>query len=413
MDQHDGPRAPARCPVQPSLHLEPVNGCPREVLGRGQLSRLQRDALPESGETGRGLGSFCGIEEHEVHGVPGVVVQPDPALSAGRGERDRITRGHVRAFFGPGYRVEQRRPDLRPHYLHHDNGTAVGGYSVLRCAPDRPAASARSLRPTPSLRCVSVSAEEDPPPIREPRSIDLDPGTEVEDLAVVAAFDVHEPDLQSRRVDVVAVVENMVTRRVELGRVDVAPPRTGQYFALAASEVVAVDPGLLYLLPGLYVHVRPVDEPPPVHLPAPDVVAGRFFGERLITPGSSSPTLKSRVRSSPSLSCPTTTARLSGVQDATSVSSAVSVRRMGSAEPSVGAANTSAAGPSRDQLHATQRPSGETCGPCSTGTESRASSRLSGFTTEAYYLFLDRPGTVGSAPADRIGPGEETLKPEA
>src|SRR5215216_3130765 len=86
---------------------------------------------------------------------------------------------------------------------------------------------------------------------------------------------------------------------------------------------------------------------------------------------------------------------------------------MGSAEPSVGAANTSAAGPSRDQLHATQRPSRETCGPCSTGTESRASSRLSGFTNEAYDLFLDRPGTVGSAPADRIGPGDETLKPES
>jgi hypothetical protein len=49
------------------------------------------------------------------------------------------------------------------------------------------------------------------------------------------------------------------------------------------------------------------------------------------------------------------------------------VRRMGGAEPSVGVANTSAAGPSRDQLHATHLPSGETCGPCRAGAESSAS----------------------------------------
>jgi hypothetical protein len=47
----------------------------------------------------------------------------------------------------------------------------------------------------------------------------------------------------------------------------------------------------------------------------------------------------------------------------------------------VGAANTSAAGPRRDQLHATHFPSGETHGPKSAGTESRASSLRSRDTT--------------------------------
>ena len=61
------------------------------------------------------------------------------------------------------------------------------------------------------------------------------------------------------------------------------------------------------------------------------------------------------------------------------MSSGVSVSRTGATVPSVAAANTSAAGPSRDQLHATHRPSGETAGPESSGTESRASRYSAGF----------------------------------
>src|ERR671929_1876716 len=92
-----------------------------------------------------------------------------------------------------------------------------------------------------------------------------------------------------------------------------------------------------------------------------------------IAPGSASLTRKRRTRSSPSLSWPTTTALLSGVHETTSASSSVRVSRSGADEPSVGAANTSAAGPSRDQLHATHLPFGETFGPCIAGTKSSVS----------------------------------------
>src|SRR5829696_1176791 len=123
-----------------------------------------------------------------------------------------------------------------------------------------------------------------------------------------------------------------------------------------------------------------------------------------MTPGSSGPTRKSRTLSSPSLSCPTTTARLSGVHETTSVSSAVSVSRSGGEEPSVGAAKTSAAGPSRDQLHATQPPSGETCEPNRAGTESKASRRLRAFMARAPHLEGGRGVDVDGLDGLVVGP---------
>jgi hypothetical protein len=132
----------------------------------------------------------------------------------------------------------------------------------------------------------SLDHEEHPPAVREPRTVCFGPGTEVEDLAVVSALSVHEPDLQARRIQVVPVVEDQIPWGVEPGCVVVAPLRTCQYLALAGLEIVAVDPGLLYLLPAPGVEVRPVDEPPPVsvHLAAPNVVLRRFFDERLHHP---------------------------------------------------------------------------------------------------------------------------------
>ncbi len=102
----------------------------------------------------------------------------------------------------------------------------------------------------------------------------MTPAPKFEDLAVVAALDVDEPDLQASRVEVVAVVEDCFAARVELGIGLVPPARTREHPALAALEVVAVDPGLLYLLAGVHVEVGPVDEPAPVHLPSTEVVVG-------------------------------------------------------------------------------------------------------------------------------------------
>src|SRR5215211_1037893 len=105
--QHDRPGAASRRPVQPSLHLQSVHRPPGEVLRRDQTFRVERNSLPQPSQADRGFIDFCGIEADEIHGVPGAVVEPDPASSIGRGERDQAPRSRRRGlYFGAALRIE-------------------------------------------------------------------------------------------------------------------------------------------------------------------------------------------------------------------------------------------------------------------------------------------------------------------
>ena len=105
--------------------LKAANGRPREVLRCYKILWLERRTIPQTGQAGRGPVGLCGIEEHEIHGMSGVVVQPDPASCASRRQRRKVPRYRRYALFGTALGVEERRPDARPVHLRRDHGTAV------------------------------------------------------------------------------------------------------------------------------------------------------------------------------------------------------------------------------------------------------------------------------------------------
>ncbi len=98
-------------------------------------------------------------------------------------------------------------------------------------------------------------------PVRVPAGEGFDSIPEVEQLAVLLALDVHQPDLSPGGVAVGAGVQDVRPRRVQLGDGVATFFGPRQRSTLTAGKVVQVDPGFFCLFAALGVHVCPVDQP--------------------------------------------------------------------------------------------------------------------------------------------------------
>src|SRR5215208_7943631 len=116
-------------------------------------------AIPQTRQAGRGLAGSRWIEDHEIHRMPGVVVEPGPAPAVDWGEWDRVTCCHRRAPFGAALGIEERGPDHGSVHLRRDHRTAVrrdeGVLNVALRVVEQPAHG--PLFHTPSRRWDFVS----------------------------------------------------------------------------------------------------------------------------------------------------------------------------------------------------------------------------------------------------------------
>src|SRR5215203_5842909 len=287
MDQNYGPNALARRPVEPTLHFQPVNGPPAEVCGRDESWQVCGHALGQIRDAGWSSVSFA--VTHEVNGMTGIIVGADPASITYRCQWYEVAVGVLQRGLGANLYVEQRCSRSRLLDPDYDDWSSVrGSESLLDAAAGivhEPAY--RSLVPYAQFAVgPRLHHEEDPTAVVEPGRRDLDRGAEIQDLTVFIAFYGHQPGLLPGGVQIVARIQHVGARTVQLGQGNVSLLERGENLSLARPQVVPVEPVGLRLFSALCVQVCGVDEPASirVQLAAPDVVVRVRLRQRLHRP---------------------------------------------------------------------------------------------------------------------------------